>query len=279
MGCFNSDTKPKASATYGFAKQEDIQEALEFALNKGEGENLSMQLELHLSCANLKNMDTFSLTDSVAVIYLKDKKYVRYERMGDRDGDFKKVGQTELVTDSLNPVYVNSILIDYQFEETQEVQIAVYDLDDFDSPNVEQELIGSANLFLHDVVRAQGNPVTLPLKRYSCVHLPRASPKGSVERLGDVIVTGVERKRGSRSTYKMQFEGYGFEPENLFYKLYCQVSPDRFVPIFESETAHKQDHSSRYPFKEAVVHSAALIRDDESRKAMIEVFQWCRIKE
>ena len=75
MGCFSSDTKPKTSATYGFAKQEEIQEALNFALNKGEEEGLSMQLELHLACSKLKNMDTFSLTDSACVVLMKDKRF------------------------------------------------------------------------------------------------------------------------------------------------------------------------------------------------------------
>ncbi len=75
MGCFTSDTKPKTAPTYGFAKQEELQEALRFALNKGEEEDLSMQLELHLACANLKNMDRVSLTDSACAVYLKDKRY------------------------------------------------------------------------------------------------------------------------------------------------------------------------------------------------------------
>ena len=73
MGCFSSDTKPKGSATYGFDKREEIDEALKFALNKGEEEGLSMQIELHFSCVNLKNMDIVSLTDSAVVVYLKDK--------------------------------------------------------------------------------------------------------------------------------------------------------------------------------------------------------------
>jgi len=75
MGCFASDTKPKSAPTYGFAKQEELTDALKFALNKGEEEGLSMQLELHLECKNLKNVDRTSLTDSACVVYLKNKRY------------------------------------------------------------------------------------------------------------------------------------------------------------------------------------------------------------
>ncbi len=75
MGCFaTSDTKPKESATYGFAKQEDLQDAIRYTTHNTLGdENLSMQIELHLACTNLKNMDVVSLTDSVCVVYLKEK--------------------------------------------------------------------------------------------------------------------------------------------------------------------------------------------------------------
>ena len=77
------------------------------------------------------------------------------------------MGQTNIVTDNLNPVYVTSVLVDYMFEETQELRLTVYHLPDLNpGAKVEQTEIGSVDLFAHDIVRAQGNPLALPLKRY-----------------------------------------------------------------------------------------------------------------
>ena len=87
------------------------------------------------------------------------------------------------------------------------------------------------------------------------------------------MLKGEERKRGSRSVYKMKFEGENFKPQAIFYRLYKQLVNGQFVAIYESETSNKADKAN-HPFKQADIHSAALINDDESRKAMIEVFHW-----
>jgi hypothetical protein len=72
----------------------------------------------------------------------------------------------------------------------------------------------------------------------------------------------------------MQFEGVGFGPEYIFYKLYKQIDMGKYVPILESETSRKLPDGKTYPFKVFEVHSAPLVQDDESRKVMIEVFNW-----
>lgn len=74
MGCFMSDTKPKSEGTHGQAMSGEVQEAVNFVFNKGAEEGLISQVELHLACTNLKNMDVGSLTDSACVIRMKTHK-------------------------------------------------------------------------------------------------------------------------------------------------------------------------------------------------------------
>ena len=160
-------------------------------------------------------------------------------------------------------MFVKSILIDYLFEEKQEVKVSVYDIDDFaPTASVEQDLIGSVEFCLHDIVRSQGKPLTLHLSN------------GTEEKLGDIVITASERKQGSRSTYKMLLEAKGFKTENLFYRLYKQLETGQYAPMFESETAKLVPSEYLHRFQEVTIHSAALIQDDESRKAMIEIFEW-----
>ena len=81
MGCFQSDTKPRAQGIYGFAKADEADAALRMALDKGAGDQALVQkLELHFSCTNLKNVDIGSLTDSACVLYCKDPKYASSTR-------------------------------------------------------------------------------------------------------------------------------------------------------------------------------------------------------
>ena len=50
------------------------------------------------------------------------------------------VGKTEIITDNLNPVFVKSVLINYMFEERQDIKIVVYDIDNFkEDASVEQD--------------------------------------------------------------------------------------------------------------------------------------------
>ncbi len=256
-GCFSaSDTRPAQSATYGAAPTSENQEALKFALNRGGEEGLVSQIELHMSCAGLKNVDVGSLTDSACVVYMKNNK----------NGLYEKLGQTEVITDNLNPAFVKSVVVDFYFEERQDMRISVFDIDDFKSGVVEQNLLGSVDFRLDQVSRAPNGTLALEIK----------APVASSEKLGDVVIRGEElKKHTSRSYYKIKFEGVGFPCHHLFYRLSRLLHSLQYAAIYESETSAKGP-DGKHAFKEAKVHSAALLEDDESRKAMIEVFQWER---
>jgi len=123
-----------------------------------------MELELHFACSGLKNVDVGSLTDSAAVVYLRSG-YKSFKISG--RGQYKFVGKTETITDNLNPVYVQSVVINYLFEEKQDIRIAVYQIDDL-SPqaSAEQKLIGVVDLHVHDIVTSPGGKIERPLVEY-----------------------------------------------------------------------------------------------------------------
>ena len=99
------------------------------------------------------------------------------------------------------------------------------------------------------------------------------SPKGTNEKLGNVVIRGEERRTGSRAYYKIKFLGNNFKPQSIFYRLNKLLNNDQFVAVYESETSNRTP-DGRHEFKEIDIHSMALVNDDETRKAMIEVFQW-----
>ena len=51
----------------------EVNEAVNHALQGKSEEGLSMELELHFACTNLKNMDVGSLTDSAVAVYMGRK--------------------------------------------------------------------------------------------------------------------------------------------------------------------------------------------------------------
>ena len=72
-----------------------------------------------------------------------------------------------MITDNLNPSFVKAIMVDYFFEERQEMRICVYDVDNFDpGTKVEQNLLGSLDFLLAQVASARGGMLILPIKWY-----------------------------------------------------------------------------------------------------------------
>eukprot|EP01022_Parablepharisma_sp_SALTPOND_P030078 TRINITY_DN752_c0_g1_i16.p2 TRINITY_DN752_c0_g1~~TRINITY_DN752_c0_g1_i16.p2 ORF type:complete len:598 (-),score=47.76 TRINITY_DN752_c0_g1_i16:5261-7054(-) len=141
----------------------------------------------------------------------------------------------------------------------------VYDIDDFsEEATVEQNLVGYVDLHVHDIVTAQEGKLVRPLRNSS----------GTTEKLGTLIITGEERKRGTKALYSILFEGENFAPEYIFYRLSRLGLTGDYLPIIESETSQKPKGGNKHVFKEVEVHKSALIQDDETRKAMIEIFQW-----
>ncbi|CAK86273.1 unnamed protein product (macronuclear) [Paramecium tetraurelia] len=73
------------------------------------------KLELFISCRQLDDLDTVSVSDPFVVLYLlnSQKKWL-------------KIGQTELIWNNLNPNFATSFQIEYQFEAQQHLKLEVH---------------------------------------------------------------------------------------------------------------------------------------------------------
>ena len=86
-----------------------------------DDEFLGMYIEISIKCNNLPNYDTVSLTDAACILFMQDKSYDDLQCLILYRGRWKRVGQTEIITDSLNPKFVKSNTLHYMFEEKQRV--------------------------------------------------------------------------------------------------------------------------------------------------------------
>ena len=94
----------------------DIDAAVLAATNFGGG-SLAQRLELSFSAENLANMDLFSKSDPFVVFYKLQGK------------SWQKLGQTEIIHDTLNPKWVTKVILDFHFEENERFKVEVYDSD------------------------------------------------------------------------------------------------------------------------------------------------------
>lgn len=63
-----------------------------------------------------------------------------------------QVGRTEKVKNSLNPQFSQKILLDYYFEEVQNLKFGVYDIDNSTSKLSDDDFLGKAKCTLGQVI-------------------------------------------------------------------------------------------------------------------------------
>ncbi|PIA39445.1 hypothetical protein AQUCO_02600118v1, partial [Aquilegia coerulea] len=180
-------------------------DAVDFFYRSQGLQALFTPLELSLSASKLLDRDILSKSDPMAVGYVKRK-----------DGTLEEFGRTEVIMNTLNPVWIGKFSIAYQFEIVQPLVFRVYDVDTkFHNLPVEslklkeQEFLGEATCVLSQIVTKQNK--TLALK------LQRKDGHGAIIDLGSLTVHA-EEAISSRQAFEMIFHCTQLENNDLFSK-------------------------------------------------------------
>ena len=115
--------------------------------------NLAVPVKLYISGRNLKNMDMFSKSDPLCVVF---------EKAQDSD-DWFEIGRTEFIKDTLDPNFEKAIDIDYFFEKNQVLKFEFIDDDGGDSDDPYYDIIGSSNMNLSSIMASKGQTLSKPL--------------------------------------------------------------------------------------------------------------------
>ena len=159
------------------------------------------KLELFFYCEKLKNMDATGLSDPKIELHYSTDQH-----------KWTKVGETEVVKESLNPKFHTSINVDFIFEIHQYFKIKVIDVD---SSSKSDDLLGEVFFELGDIVGGRKNPLKLPLQ----------DNKGNKKGSGDIYVR-YERPTNNNMNYTFGFIGHSIK--NI--KFFSKSSP--FLRIF-----------------------------------------------
>lgn len=177
-------------------------------------------VRLTISANNLMDLDVFSKSDPICLIYEKTsgRKATTTEEITVptwKDKQWTERGRTEVVMNNLNPQFTKTFLLPYFFEETQLLRFEIYDAD---SPTVGQDLSSHDFLGRFECVLAQ-------IVSYSTLkaHLGKTGQIGAQWRNKDK-----NTKTGSITIYaeedekaeKIQFDvcGEGLDKKDFFGK-------------------------------------------------------------
>jgi len=155
---------------------DDVQDAANLALAMQQDDNTT-NYELSLSCENLPKMDRLSLTDPIVIVYMEV------------EDEFKEIGKTEVIQNTLNPSFSTNFLIPYNPELNQKIRFEVYDIDNMNEINdlSKQQIIGYYECLLNDIIVSKGDNLTgriLPINNKGNPNLGKISIKAFESDIG-----------------------------------------------------------------------------------------------
>ncbi|XP_042155680.1 copine-8 [Oncorhynchus tshawytscha] len=219
------------------------------------------KVEITVSCRNLLDRDTFSKSDPLVVLYTQ----------GVETKQWREFGRTEVIDNTLNPDFVRKYILDYFFEEKQNLRFDVYDIDS-KSPDLAKHP-SDIDDFLGQVFCTLGEIVGSPASRLE-------KPLGGIpgKKCGTIILS-VEELGNCREVATMQFCAHKLDRKDFFGK------SDPFLVFYRSNEdgtftiCHKTEvvKNTLNPVWQAIaIPVRALCNGDFDRTIKAEVYDWDR---
>ncbi|XP_051529352.1 copine-5 isoform X2 [Myxocyprinus asiaticus] len=235
-------------------KLEDMASVYEF--DPLTGNIPATKVEITVSCRNLLDRDTFSKSDPLCVLYTQ----------GVETKQWREFGRTEVIDNTLNPDFVRKYILDYFFEEKQNLRFDLYDVDS-KSPDL------SKHDFLGQMFCTLGEIVGSPASRLE-------KPLGGIpgKNCGIIILTA-EELGNCRDSATMQFCANKLDKKDFFGKsdpfmvFYRSNEDGTFTICHKTEVMKNTLNPVWQPF---TIPVRALCNGDYDRTIKVEVYDWDR---
>ncbi|XP_073804514.1 copine-8 isoform X1 [Danio rerio] len=226
------------------------------------------KVEITVSCRNLLDRDTFSKSDPICVLYTQ----------GIGNKEWREFGRTEVIDNTLNPDFVRKFILDYFFEERQNLRFDLYDVDSKSSNLSKHDFLGQACCTLGEVVGSLGSRLekNLGFNKESRQKLPLWGIPG--KKCGTIIVKA-EELSNCRESVLMQFCGNKLDKKDFFGKsdpflvFYRSNEDGTFTICHKTEVVKNTLDPVWQAFKIPV---RALCNGDYDRTIKVEVYDWDR---
>ncbi|RHZ85960.1 hypothetical protein Glove_58g37 [Diversispora epigaea] len=182
------------------------------------------RVELKIHCTELTISNYLSKSDSQVFLLIKDQ----------RTQNWTTLCSTEVIKDDSNPRFVESMIVDYYFEELQELRFIVVHVNKQNQKDWrQQELIGQFEYDLGSLMGGQGRKIQGNLY----------NPKNTIKKCGCIIISAeefVQSKRiirlqlqANQMGAKGCFRNFKKKPD-LYFRMSRANEDNTFSPIYES---------------------------------------------
>ncbi|XP_077496561.1 copine-8-like isoform X2 [Amblyomma americanum] len=211
------------------------------------------KVEISVSCRKLKQKDVLSKSDPMCVLFM---------RACEAD-NWWEVGRTETMQDCLDPDFVTKFLVDYFFEERQQLIFKLYDVDSKSTNLQDHDFLGQLSCTLGELVAYQGRQVKHQLT-------------GHQGNCGTILLT-VEEVIDCKRVIDMQWQGKKLEKKDWFGKSdpfleFYRISEDNsYTAVFRTEVVKRSLNPTWRPF---TIQMRQLSGGDDDRTIRIACYDW-----
>ncbi|XP_053325492.1 copine-9 [Spea bombifrons] len=215
------------------------------------------KIEITVSCRSLLDMDTFSKSDPVVVLYVQ----------GVGNKEWTEFGRTEVIDNTLNPDFVRKFVLDYFFEEKQNLRFDVFNVDSR-SCNISKhkDFLGQAFCTLGEVIGSQRSRLEKPLS-------------GIPGKKCGTIILSAEELSNCRDIVTMQLCANKLDKKDFFGKsdpflvFYRSNEDGTFTICHKTEVIKNTLNPVWQPF---TIPVRALCNGDYDRTVKVDVYDWDR---
>ncbi|XP_033484126.2 copine-9-like isoform X1 [Epinephelus fuscoguttatus] len=215
------------------------------------------KIEVTVSCRSLLDVDTFSKSDPVVVLYL--------QAVGTKE--WREFGRTEVIDNTRNPDFVRKFVLDFFFEEKQNLRFDVYNVDSR-SCNISKhkDFLGQTFCTLGEIIGSTGGRLERVLS-------------GIPGKKCGVIIFTAEELSNCRDIATMQLCANKLDKKDFFGK------SDPFLVFYRSNEdgtftiCHKTEvikNTLNPVWQSFTIPVRALCNGDYDRTVKVDVYDWDR---
>ncbi|XP_078276856.1 copine-5-like isoform X5 [Rhinoraja longicauda] len=237
-----------------------------------QGSIPATKVEITVSCRNLLDKDTFSKSDPLCVLYVQGIETIQW----------REFGRTEVIDNTLNPDFVRKFILDYFFEERQNLRFDLYDVDSKSPDLSKHDFLGQIFCTLGEIVGSPGSRLEKSLTDAPRSSVSSHTPKtysGIPGKKCGIIVLSAEELGNCRDVTTMQFCANKLDKKDFFGK------SDPFMVFYRSNEdgtftiCHKTEvvkNTLNPVWQQFCIPVRALCNGDYDRTIKVEVYDWDR---
>ncbi|KAM3872626.1 copine-9 isoform 2-T2 [Diretmus argenteus] len=214
------------------------------------------KIEVTVSCRSLLDVDTFSKSDPVVVLYL--------QAVGTKE--WREFGRTEVIDNTLNPDFVRKFVLDFFFEEKQNLRFDVYNVDSRSCNISKHDFLGQTFCTLGEIIGSAGGRLERTLS-------------GIPGKKCGVIIFSAEELSNCRDIATMQLCANKLDKKDFFGKsdpflvFYRSNEDGTFTICHKTEVIKNTLNPVWQPF---TIPVRALCNGDYDRTVKVDVYDWDR---